>query len=116
MPPVSDEDFRKMAREGARINELLEKLVLFPGSVQEYSNFRGYDVEVVDTEESNKGVFFDIEQRFTDQLITLIDKKGVEALVNVSYRLVWARSISGLVPHDPIIYGLPVRKKNKPDF
>ncbi|MDP3992410.1 MAG: hypothetical protein U1B79_01040 [Candidatus Pacearchaeota archaeon] len=93
-------------RKAAREDKLLESLVLFPGSVEEYATFRGYSVEVVDTERLDKGVFYD---GYSDRslIASLIDKKGVEALVNVSFK-----SHGGQYSTAAYTYGLLVRRKH----
>lgn len=92
--------------ERQRRHELLKGIILFPGSVQEYERFRGYEVEIVDTQNlQDKGVRYgylfddalqDSENRINNRrLAKLLIQDNVEALVNVSSS----------------IYGLPVKRK-----
>lgn len=92
----------------AREEKLLKRLILFPGSVEEYANFRGYDVEVVDTERPDKGVFLPYTDReiHRELVASLIEQKGIEALVNVSFRP-WGNQYCTASD----LYGLPVRRK-----
>lgn len=99
LSPRSQEEI-DLERKSASKKELLERLILFPGSVEEYANFRGYDVEMVDTERPDKGVFLSYNDE--DMIVSLMDKKGVEALVNISY------SGDSLYAN---AYGLPVKRK-----
>ena len=83
---------------------ILASLTLFPGSVEEYANFRGYDVEVVGTGRQDKGVFFGgVSGLVPDRelIIGLVNRERVEALVNVCPLLAAGTSY----------YGLPVRRK-----
>lgn len=91
-------------REQSRRQELLKKLTLFPGSVKEYENFIGHDVEVVDNGRSNKGVILAYNGEDADFLISLMEISGVEALVNASFKFRWASRFNE-------VYGLPVRRK-----
>lgn len=100
----SDQDI-ELERKNAREKELLERLILFPGSVEEYSTFRGYNVEVVDTERRDKGVSYD-DHSDRSLIASLIYKKGVEALVNISFKA-WGDQWST----NTYLYGLPVRKQ-----
>ena len=82
-----------------------EVVTLFPGSVEEYERFRGYDVEIVDT--GRKGKFVFASERDRSLLFQLIDADGVEALVNLAF-------VTEPPPYrinEP--YGLPVRRKRK---
>lgn len=99
----SPEEIAKEEEQSRRL-ELLKKLVLFPGSLQEYGDFTGYDVEVVDTGRRNKGVIFEYYGKDADFLISLMETGGVEALVNASFKFRWASRFNEA-------YGLPVRRK-----
>lgn len=95
-----------MEKEIARQRELLEKLVLFPGSVEEYERFTIYPISIVDTGRADKGIcpFYSEEER--ELAISLINEKDVEALVNVSFK-----THSAGVQYPNCAYGLPVRRK-----
>ncbi|HKZ34125.1 MAG TPA: hypothetical protein VJ142_02735 [Candidatus Nanoarchaeia archaeon] len=91
-----------------REKELLESLVLFPGSVEEYERFRGYRVEIVDTARSNKSIFYNDDKEL---VLHLIEQEGVEALVNASYKPASFPTMTILPRVCPVLYGLPVRRK-----
>ena len=103
------------ARE-RREKELLESLVLFPGSIVEYEifkerqTFKRYNVEIVDTKRPEKGVFLGEPRNHsdTDLIAHLMEEKGVEALVNVSYKQIEF----GVDGHNSLAYGLPVRRRH----
>jgi len=82
-----------------------EVVTLFPGSIEEYEKFKGYQVEIVDTGGKNKGIVWE-RHGSSDRclLFQLINDDGVEALVNASRTMYHANSPASF-------YGLPVRKK-----
>ncbi len=111
-----------------RINDLnreVRKIILFPGSVQEYEKFKGYEVEIYDTGKSNKGLVYEDLISFKDVHVSDLERleqieklieNGVEALVNINFKVIGGGQWS---PNGTICagggnyYGLPVRKKNK---
>jgi len=96
---------REIYQKERRDEELLGRVALFPGSVEEYQKFRGYEVEVVDTGGIDKGASF---SNYNDRqlLLNLVDKEGVEALVNFDPDKSGHYRFGG--------YGLPVRRKSNP--
>ena len=88
--------------------------ILFPGNIKEYEKFKGYNVEIVDTERPDKGMSLDLAILETDNLRTINSykeqheffgkmlAKGMEALVNLTFE---SRNEACSIP-----YGLPIRK------
>lgn len=113
--------------EASAINKKLEGVVLFPGSVQEYEQFVGYKVDVINTQRKDKGVFqsqlhvlpysnyergvytsqqIDAEYAFAQNLID----QGIEGIVNVTFQANGNMDVT-----NSRMYGLPVRKsRNTP--
>ena len=44
--------------EKERINNELAKIILFPGTREQYEEFKGYKVRIIDIGRRDKGVFF----------------------------------------------------------
>ena len=92
-------------KEDTEMEKLLQKasqIIYFPGNVEEYEKFRGYKVEIMDTEGCDKGVTArDLFIRYIGERKEIVDNllnNDLEALVN-------------LVQLNDATYGLPVRKK-----
>ncbi|MFA6023404.1 MAG: hypothetical protein WC781_04935 [Candidatus Pacearchaeota archaeon] len=83
--------------EEKRNLELLSKVIIFPGSIEEYERFTGYKVEIINTLESDKGMEICNPDTRT---MRLIKEEGVEAIVNAY-----------TCPTEHVSYGLPVRRK-----
>ena len=78
----------------------IDELILFPGSVDEYKRFRGYDIEIVDTGGSEKYLHYMPGWFAGDLTERLMNEKGVEALVNLA------------MDNKGYSFGLPVRRKD----
>ena len=100
----------------------VKDIVIFPGDLNEYERVKGYRVEVIDTEEEDKGFLiiknvrhegpkfedvFPANKYLARSLIAL----GMEAIVSTSHNFN-AQRYRNTGAHDYIItyYGLPVRK------
>ena len=107
----SEED-KERERENIRLNGQLSKVRFFPGPIELYQSFFGYEVEVIDTGTRDKGVVFEALDNGPWQCHASFESKkrlveaGIEALIECSYTL----GGNNLVRfHNK--YGLPVAKK-----
>lgn len=113
------EDPRNEKDREKRYIAAVGRITVFPGSVAEYQTFRGYEVEIIDTERKDKGTFlvaerdnFKLHFREKERELRnhLIDQ-SIEALVNAHYWYIRAGETGQLVNSG--YYGLPVRKKKE---
>ena len=111
------EDPRKEKERERGYVAAVNRIIVFPGSVVEYQAFRGYEVEIIDTERKDKGIFlvaeldnFKLHFREKERELRnhLVDN-GIEAMVNAHYWYIRAGETGHLV--NAGYYGLPVRKK-----
>jgi hypothetical protein len=76
------------------------EITIFPGSIKEYEDFVGYQIEIMDTGIPVKS----ISQYTPDTSLELVSRfllNGIEAMVRASYDHGW--------------YGIPVKKKTIKD-
>jgi len=83
----------------------LKKLIVYPGSIEEYEKFRGHEVEVIDTGLNNKCFYFDREG-FCPLVFDSLFKNDIEAIVHAHVTSI------GSSTDRCIIYGLPVKKSD----
>ena len=89
----------------ARDEEKRKKIIIFPGSKQDYEEFVGYKVKIVDTGFTDKGVIL-------QQLKRDILDKGIEAIIYSQALVLSAKGDFGKLVPEHLDYGLPVRRKN----
>lgn len=101
----------KRAKEEEEIRLAFEKVIIFPGSKQEFEDFIGCGCEIIDTEELDKGVHLGPEGeigRCDNQAFRVKNKmvaNNIIAIINAA-PYSWYR-----LGDDEGYYGLPVRKK-----
>ena len=104
-----------------KYEEAVSRILFFPGSIAEYELFRGYEVQIIDTQSECKGVFMargDGSNYIQNKELRnhLIDK-NIEAIVNDTFYPFVGQVLNydsfypfiGKVLH----YGLPVCKKKE---
>lgn len=96
-----------LEKEEGRLDEILSKIIIFPGNKQEFEELMGYECSIIDTGSKNKIVYceeieenifsFDsYELHFKKMLVD----KGIIALIHSSYE-----------DYREELMGLPVRRK-----
>ena len=92
----------------------MEKIILFPGNVTEYEKFKGYEVEILDTGQTDKSIYpFDCcfkENKGLNLYKKMLDS-GLEAIVNLRYKTFPSKDEK--CPGRSELYGLPVKKAQK---
>ena len=84
--------------------DFIEKIIIFPGSKDEYEEFVGYETEFVDNHEKEKGIYLDPCPTCSGLDLNKarwLKKERVEALVRATLRFLERK----------YYYGIPVRKK-----
>jgi len=93
------------------LDKKLSKVVFWPGSINSYIDFVGYDVKVIDTNKKNKGVLFGCtdDDPFkcleSPKLKDYLVKSGIEAIVECNF----SQTANNLLCYSNI-YGLPVKR------
>ncbi len=101
----------KMVEDEVKYKEALSRIILFPGSIEEFKKFRGYSsVRVIDTMREDKGFALAKDKikgvyAPNEELGKYMVDNGIEAIVNVNDTLSPSQSAT-----IRLVYGLPVRK------
>ncbi|MEK6899705.1 MAG: hypothetical protein AABX05_01140 [Nanoarchaeota archaeon] len=99
-------------KQRTEYKELIMALIITPESIESYQRRMGYTVEVIDTEEQNKGVIFEKNSngyglKGSYELKKRLVKACIEAIVEANY------SLANIDEHTESFYGLPVRRKDQ---
>lgn len=93
-----------------KYKEIVGRLIVFPGSICEYQQLQGYDVEIINTPGNDKGVILSDGEIKNKKFRNHLAEQGIEAIVNAT--ITYTAAPGGGIGSERH-YGLPVRKKKE---